>query len=213
MADEFVCDTPEVREFIGNVKECIARGASVEERLTLIRPIFSQMLANPYWLPVEFRRTLESGGMGKGIANWLVYRDTDSTLSLSALVMPPGVATPVHDHLAWGLVGLYAGEQDEEVYEAAALTGSDDQHADLKLVKRNQLEVGSFYELIPPAGDIHRVITIGDKPSISLHLLATDIGCKSRHIFKPETGEVIPFLSNYSNFNCEAESRGTGKLS
>ena len=27
--------------------------------------------------------------------------------------------TPVHDHLAWGLVGLYRGNQDEEFYRLA----------------------------------------------------------------------------------------------
>jgi len=140
MADEFVCDTPEVRAFIGNVKECIARGSTVNERLALIRPTFSQMLADPDWLPAEFRRTLESGGMGKGIANWLLYRATEGTLSLAALVMPPGVATPVHDHLAWGLVGLYVGEQDEEVYEADILVGPEDRQANLKLVNKNTSE-------------------------------------------------------------------------
>jgi predicted metal-dependent enzyme (double-stranded beta helix superfamily) len=205
MADEFICDTPEVREFIGNVKECIARGVSVEERLALIRPYFDQMLSKPDWLPAEYRRTLESGGMGKGIANWLLYRDTQGTLSLTALVMPPGIATPVHDHLAWGLVGLYSGEQDEEVYEPAVPVGSDDKHTDLKLVNKKHLIVGSFYELIPPTGDIHRVTTTGDIPSISLHLLANDIGCVLRHIFIPETGEITPILSRYSNYDCEAE--------
>jgi predicted metal-dependent enzyme (double-stranded beta helix superfamily) len=126
MADEFICDTFEVRSFIRKVKESIAGTSSVEERLATIRPHFSQMIADPNWLPEEFRRIQEAGGMGKGIANWLLYRDTEGTLCLAALVLPPGVATPVHDHLAWGLVGLYAGEQDEEVYEAAAPVGPDD---------------------------------------------------------------------------------------
>ena len=26
--------------------------------------------------------------------------------------MPPGSSTPIHDHLAWGLVGLYRGTQE-----------------------------------------------------------------------------------------------------
>jgi predicted metal-dependent enzyme (double-stranded beta helix superfamily) len=204
MADEFICDTPEVRTFIGKVKEVVARTTSVEERLAGIRPLFSQMMTDPNWLPEEFRRTYEAGGMGKGIANWLLYRDTEGTLSLSALVLPPGGVTPVHDHLAWGLVGLYVGEQDEEVYEPAAPVRSDDNHAELKLVAKDHLEVGSFYELIPPTGDIHRVITTGDEPSISLHLLGNDVGCILRHRFEPETGEVAPFRSGYTNQDCEA---------
>jgi predicted metal-dependent enzyme (double-stranded beta helix superfamily) len=205
MADEFICDTPEVRRFIGQVKEILAGTASSKERSASIRPHFSEMMADPNWLPEAFRRTTEAGGMGKGIANWLLYRDTEGTLSLAAMVLPPGPATPVHDHLAWGLVGLYVGEQDEEVYEPAAPVGPEDEHADLKLAVKNHLEAGSFYELIPPTGDIHRVTTTGDEPSISLHLLTNDIGCVLRHRFEPETGEVAPFRSGYSNQDCEAE--------
>lgn len=204
MADEFICDTPEVRSFIRKVKEIVAGSGTVEERLAEIRPHFSQIMADPSWLPEAYRRVTEEGGMGKHIANWLLYRDTDGTLSLSALVLPPGATTPVHDHLAWGLVGLYVGEQEEEVYKAPAPVGPGDKRADLTLAGKNHLEVGSFYELIPPTGDIHRVTTLGDEPSISLHLLTNDVGCVLRHRFEPETGTVAPFRSAYSNRECEA---------
>lgn len=205
MADEFVCDTLEVRTFIDQVKEIVAKTGSIHERLVVIRPLFSRMLADPDWLPEEFRRTYEAGGMGKGIANWLLYRDTGGSLSLSALVLPPGAATPVHEHLAWGLVGLYVGEQAEEVYEPAAPVGVEDGHAELKLVVQNQLKSGSFYELIPPTGDIHRVITTSAEPSISLHLLGNDVGCVLRHRFEPDTGEVAPFRSGYTNHECQVD--------
>ncbi len=210
MADEFICDTPEVRSFIYKVKEIVTGTASVKERLANIRPLFSQLMADPHWLPASFRSICETGGMGSGIANWLLYRDIEGPLSLSALVLPPGAATPVHDHLAWGLVGLYVGQQDEEVYAPAAPVGREDKHADLKLDVRNHLEVGSFYELIPPKGDIHRVITTGDERSISLHLLGNDVGCVLRHRFEPETGEVAPFRSGYTNKECEAEIKNPG---
>ncbi len=39
MAEEFICDTAEVRSFIGEVKEIVAGAASVEERLAAIRPL------------------------------------------------------------------------------------------------------------------------------------------------------------------------------
>ncbi len=203
MADEFVCDTPQIRSFIAAVKEAVANTTVIKERLAAIRPAFRRVLLDPQWLPNEFRRPAEAGGMGKGIANWLLFRDTDSTLSLSALVLSPGTATPVHDHLAWGLVGLYAGEQDEEVYEAVRAATDNEQHAEVQLVARNRLHVGSFYELIPPAGDIHRVITISPEPSISIHLLGNDIGCILRHRFEPETGKVLAFRSGYTNKECE----------
>jgi predicted metal-dependent enzyme (double-stranded beta helix superfamily) len=203
MSDEYICDTPQIRQFISDVQTIVANTNSVTERLATIRPLFSQVMADSNWLPHEFRRTYEQGGMGKGIANWLLYRDTEGILSLSALVLPHGAATPVHDHLAWGLVGLYVGEQDEEIYEPAVPVGTDDDHSDLKLAEKKHLTIGSFYELVPPTGDIHRVITTSQEPSISLHLLGNDVGCILRHRFEPETGEIAPFRSGYTNIDCE----------
>jgi len=210
MADEYICDTAEIRSFISKVKEISASTPSFEARLAAIRPLFAKLMGNPDWLPGNFRRTCETGGMGKGVANWLLYRDTDGTLSLCAVVLAPGAATPVHDHLAWGLVGLYSGEQDEEVYEPSTPVGKDERYADLKLVAKHHLKEGSFYELIPPTGDIHRVVTVGDEPSISLHLLGNDVGCVWRHTFVPETGEVSPFRSGYTNKDCETETGKAG---
>ena len=210
MADEYYCDTVAVRNFIEKVKEIATATPSVKARLATIRPLFAQMMSDPDWLPEKFRRTSESGGMGKGIANWLLYRNTDGTLSLCALVLAPGAATPVHDHLAWGLVGLYAGEQDEEVYEPAGPVAQDENQVDLKLVAKTHLKVGSFYELIPPTGDVHRVTTTSDEPSISLHLLGNDVGCVWRHTFVPETGKVAPFRSGYTNKDCETGNGNNG---
>ncbi|HMD80228.1 MAG TPA: hypothetical protein VKE92_02905 [Anaerolineales bacterium] len=205
MSDEFICDTPEVRSFIGQVKAILAKESSIAEKLTAIRPHFTRMMEDTTWLPDEFRSTPAVGGMGVGIANWLLYRDTNGTLSLAALVLPPGAVTPVHDHLAWGLVGLYIGEQDEEVFEPEAPIEQEANHTNLKLVTKNHLQAGSFYELIPPSGDIHRVTTTSASPSISLHLLTNDVGCVLRHRFVPETGEIAPFRSGYTNFNCDPE--------
>ena len=92
----------------------------------------------------------------------------DGSLSLFSLVVPSGAETPVHDHLAWGLVGLYRGTQDEEIF--ARESGA------LRLSERRALGPGDFYALIPPADDIHRVRTTSAETSVSIHLLTNDTG-------------------------------------
>jgi predicted metal-dependent enzyme (double-stranded beta helix superfamily) len=104
--------------------------------------------------------------MGGGIGQWLLYRTDDSSLSLFSLVVPPGSETPIHDHLAWGLVGLYRGTQDEEIYTQRGEA--------LELVEQRSLEPGDFYVLIPPRDDIHRVRTTSAETSVSIHLLTND---------------------------------------
>ena len=195
MGDDVVLDTPVVREFLAGVREAIAASESPEAACEAIRPRFAELLADGAWLPERYMAPVPGSGMGGGIGQWLLYRAGDGSLSLFSLVVPPGSATPVHDHLAWGLVGLYRGTQDEEVYAEAG--GS------LDLVESRELRPGDFYALIPPTDDIHRVRTTSDEPSVSIHLLTNDTGCVWRHQFDPESGERKPFRSGWVNVDCD----------
>jgi predicted metal-dependent enzyme (double-stranded beta helix superfamily) len=194
-ADEYVLDDATVRGFVATVRAAIERSGSPEEACDAVRPAFGELLADEDWLPAEFRREAPESGMGGGIGQWLLFRSGDRSLSLFTLVVPPAAATPVHDHLAWGLVGLYRGEQDEELY--AQRDGG------LELVERRALAPGDFYVLLPPRDDIHRVRTTSEEPSVSIHLLANDTGCVWRHTYDPETGAQSPFRSGYVNVPCE----------
>jgi predicted metal-dependent enzyme (double-stranded beta helix superfamily) len=197
MDDEFVLDTAVVRSFVEDVGATIAATSSPEQACDALRPRFAELLADPDWLPAEYRAPVPESGMGGGIGQWLLYRAGDQSLSLFSLVVPPGSETPIHDHLAWGLVGLYRGEQDEEIY--ARRDGG------LELREQRSLVRGDFYVLIPPRDDIHRVRTTSAEPSISIHLLTNDTGCVWRHAFDPVSGEATPFRSGYVNVACEDE--------
>jgi predicted metal-dependent enzyme (double-stranded beta helix superfamily) len=193
--DEYVLDTEPVRRLIAHVREVLAHAASPEAACEAIRPEFADLLADPHWLPPRYQEPAPESGMGGGIGQWLLFRSGDGTLSLFSLVVPPQAQTPVHDHLAWGLVGLYRGTQDEEVFAL--------EDGQLALVERRSLSPGDFYVLIPPRDDIHRVRTTSPETSVSLHLLSNDTGCVWRHRYEPESGEVAPFRSGYVNAPCE----------
>jgi predicted metal-dependent enzyme (double-stranded beta helix superfamily) len=167
--DEYVLDTPFVREVIAGVRE--------------------RMAETPDPAP--------ESGMGGGIGQWLLYRAADRQLCLFSLVVPPGSMTPVHDHLAWGLIGLYRGNQDEEIYRPGEGT--------IEVVRRRPLAPGDFYTLLPPRDDVHRVRTTSEGASVSIHLLANDTGCVLRHTYDEVTGEASPFRSGYVNAPCEED--------
>jgi predicted metal-dependent enzyme (double-stranded beta helix superfamily) len=194
--DEFVLDTVAVRAFISDVRAAIDRASSPAEACDAIRPRFADLLADREWLPDRYQEAAVESGMGGGIGQWLLYRAGDGLLSLFSLVVPPDAQTPVHDHLAWGLVGLYRGTQEEEVY-------ANGDGGALELVERRALLPGDFYALIPPRDDIHRVRTTSTVTSVSIHLLTNDTGCVWRHAYDPASGEQKPFRSGYVNAPCE----------
>ena len=192
--DEYVLGSDRVRGFVSDARGHIGAAGSPAEACEALGPLFSDLLADDTWLPVAFQEPALDSGMGGGIGQWLLFRAADRSLSLFSLVVPPGSMTPVHDHLAWGLVGLYRGNQDEELYRPRS--------GGLDLVRRRPLERGDFYSLLPPQNDIHRVRTTSEVTSVSIHLLANDTGCVARHTFDEHTGEARPFRSGYVNAEC-----------
>src|SRR5204862_2861576 len=104
------------RAFIAAVEGTLAETSSPEAACEAIKPAFSELLGDATWLPAEYAAPAPESGMGGGIGQWLLYRAGDGSLSLFSLVVPPGAETPIHDHLAWGLVGLYRGTQEEDIY-------------------------------------------------------------------------------------------------
>ena len=136
----------------------------------------------PVW-----HRARETGGMGGGIGQWLLFRSADHSLTVFSLVVLTGSSTPVHDHHAWGLVGLYRGQQAEDVYRRDTVAPDPDGRAPLTLTETRVVEPGNMYRLLPPSDDVHSVRTTSTEASVSIHLLGIDIyGCVWRHRFEPD---------------------------
>ena len=204
---EFVYDNDRVREFIDTVKATADEYEEIPPLLEALADPFEELLADDEWLDERYQRLAtddeeDMGNMGEDIAQWLLYREGNK-LSLFTLVLPPGASTPVHDHLAWGLVGIYGGTQREEFYRRVDDGTTDEGEADLERVRTEQMERGDYYELVPPNNDIHSVETTSDEPSVSVHLLGADVGCIERHAFDADGGTVELFHSGYTNVECE----------
>lgn len=203
--EQWLIESQELCSFVQTVREISA--STVENRaetLSRLAPYFQELLAQQGWLPAKYAEINPKSGMGGGIGQWLLYRSQDRTLTVFSLVIPPGSKTPVHDHLAWGLIGLYKGNQEETVYRRLDC-GDREGHAQLEIIEQRSLEPGDIYCLLPPDGDIHAVETISETASVSIHILGNDTGCILRHQFIPESQSVKSFRSGYSNAPCKEE--------
>jgi predicted metal-dependent enzyme (double-stranded beta helix superfamily) len=204
----YIVDVPEIRALIDETRRLMREVPDHSAKVEALKPAFSRLLAADGWLPEAFAQPDTKSGMGGGIGQYALYRDEAGELCLFTLVVPPGAATPVHDHLAWGIIGVYRGEQLDTTY-ARLDDGSEEGKATLQMVSEQVAPTGSFYTLLPPDGDIHYVKTLSEAPSVSIHLLANDTACVWRHRFDPAAGTVTPFRSGYSNAACPPEAQST----
>jgi predicted metal-dependent enzyme (double-stranded beta helix superfamily) len=201
----FLVDTPEIRELVHETRRVTDAVPDTGARVEALKPAFARLLASDGWLPEEYAAPDFTSGMGGGIGQYALYRAEDGSLTLFSLVIPAGSETPVHDHLAWGLIGVYRGRQQETVYRRLD-DGRDETKAVLEISRTHVMNTGEFYTLLPPLDDIHYVKTVSGEPSVSIHLLANDTACVWRHRFEPLTGDVKAFRSGYSNAPCPPEA-------
>src|SRR5438874_8078748 len=162
----FLVDVQEIRALVDETMRLNQAIAETPARVEALKPAFAQLLAAEGWLPHEYASPDFTSGMGSGIGQYALYRATDGSLTLFSLVVPAGAETPVHDHLAWGLVGVYRGRQHETVYRRLD-DGADETRAVLEVSRSRTMAKGQFYSLLPPLDDIHHVKTVSDEPSVS----------------------------------------------
>ncbi len=98
----------------------------------------------------------------------LLHAEPNGSLSVVALVMCPGQATPIHDHVTWCVSAVIDGVEHEELFSLDEETQT--------LIRRGTADNprGDVSGFAPP-GDIHRVSNPGDQVAISIHFYGTDI--------------------------------------
>lgn len=197
----YIVDHPLIRNLVETARARMADTDNDAERLEKLKPAFQQLLEAEGWLPDEFTCTGETTDMGGGIAAYALYRAEDASLCVFSFVIPADTVTPIHDHGAWGLVGIYRGEQAETYYRRLD-DGSVPGKAELEQMDTQTLTTGEFYPLLPEGRDIHSVGSTKAGPSLSIHLLANDTGCVDRNTYDLDAQTVKYFRSGWSNVPC-----------
>ena len=132
--------------------------ATVDAVAAALRPA----LGDPHLLRADQRQ-----GDPSTYRQHLLHVADDGAFSLVALVWLPGQATPIHDHLAWCVVGVHEGSEHETRYST---------RPDGRLVPVGSAvaQAGDVDGLLPP-GDIHRVTNAGTGLAVSLHVYGADL--------------------------------------
>jgi predicted metal-dependent enzyme (double-stranded beta helix superfamily) len=118
------------------------------------------------WLPADARAPVDIG-----YAQHLLYAADDGGLSVCSLVWKAGQCTPIHNHVAWCVVGVYEGVERETRYRLAREGES------AYLVESHICDVpaGEAAGMLPDGDDIHCVANGGDCIAISIHVYGADL--------------------------------------
>lgn len=121
----------------------------------------------------------------------LVYSEPDGSLSLFCLVWQPGQWTPVHDHGAWGLVGVVRGALQERNYIRSDDRAREDSGIVLLRGGTSVLAPGSVTTFVPNPDHIHRAgVPRTWKETVTLHLYGRHMD--RYHIYDMELGRRSP---------------------
>ena len=183
-----------------------AQGGAAEALIGRLREPFQHFLARDGWLPDACKVPIP----GKA-ASYVLLRSREPEFVLFSMVLPAHESTKIHNHLAWGLIGLAQGRQHEVQYRRID-DGRNADYAELQQSEVRDLDLGEITRLLPPVDDIHIITTLSDQPSISIHILGNDLGSVPRQLFYPDERRAETFVSGYDNIGgiAGADAAGVG---
>ena len=167
--DEFVADARRIMEVAGGIAD---REAAVRR----LEPLLKRALDGPGWTDPRYATVVDGGRPG-----FRYYQNEDGSLNVYGVLFRPGHPTPVHDHVTWGIIGVYSGEQRTTRYRRLD-DGATPGHCTVDEVADEVLTHGATYPLLPPH-DIHRIEVVGAEDGLSIHVLGADLKRQRRRIF------------------------------
>lgn len=140
----------------------MVQGSAKNETPARIAALLPDLLSTPQLLS-DAQRMVPAEGYGRH----KIFICPDDQFSVLAMVWPPGVVTPIHDHHSWCAFGVYEGVVEETRYRP---TGSGPEGAMAVPVVQAYHRVGDVGHLPVEAPDIHRMHNPGATAAVSIHV-------------------------------------------
>ncbi len=174
-------DARPLEQFVRTVSAVVDAGRD-EEVPRRVAQALPRLLARPDALAPEHRAAGD-----EGYRQHVLYVDPAGRFSVLSLVWPPGESTPIHDHIAWCVVGVWEGEELETRYRLVDSTASPGRVVPVAAMRRRP---GDVAVLLPSEAGIHRVENPTGGTAVSIHVYGADIrraGTSIRRTYTAET--------------------------
>jgi predicted metal-dependent enzyme (double-stranded beta helix superfamily) len=152
-------------ELVTPVRAAARQICSPEETADLVAGVLRRHLPERGILSAE-----QLQGDPQRYAQHVLHVEPDGCFSIVALIWRPGQSTPVHDHVAWCVVGVIDGVEQETRYRLVESDG----RPTLQRCAVDYNPAGTVCAIAPP-GDIHSVRNAGAQVAVSLHIYGADI--------------------------------------
>ena len=177
-----------IATFIGEVKEILAEDGSSEAGLERIAGRMRELAQHP-----ELAGEEPSGNIHTGSQSKPLYQDETGLILVRAMFGPEQM-TPIHSHGSWGVIGVYQGRDQYQVWQRLD-DGTGAGEAKVELVEERILEPGEAVVLPPPPQDIHAQRGHDGKPTYEYVLFGANTMVLPRLYFDPAQStaqEVLP---------------------
>ena len=181
--------------FLAQITRLVDIAPAEAELLSQARQCLQSLVSHDDWLPAEFAQPHP-----RYYQEYLLYADPQDRFSVVSCVGAPRVATPIHDHTVWGLVGMLRGSEFCQPYSRM----SDGRWAPAGF----QIDMlpGDVEAISPRIGDVHKVWNaLADEVCVSIHVYGGNIGLIERNSYR-EDGTRSKFVSGYANVTAVAEA-------
>lgn len=152
-----------------------------ESAVRALEPLLRRALDGPGWEDLHYATVTQGGRPG-----FDYYRNPETGLHVYGVLFRPEFPTPVHDHVTWGIIGVYSGTQRTTRYRRDD-DGATPGRCAVTEMADELLTHGATYPLLPPH-DIHRIEVVSAEPGLSIHVLGADPTRQRRRIFDVEAG-------------------------
>ena len=159
----------------GLLADCTA-ALSAADPAAAVQALLERALQDPEALAAALAQDLDRPGVHP-----LVRTDT---LTVAHVVSAPGSRSPIHNHCMWGVIGIYAGQEDNHLYRRGA---QGLVHEGVRSLRR-----GDVFRM--PEALIHAVENPLSEPNRGLHIYGGDlIDRPGRSLWDPDTVAEGPY--------------------
>lgn len=159
-----------------------------------VKPHLQKLLTDDHLLPASLQEPRSDK-----YAQYLLYKPKNESFSVIAFIWGAGQVAPVHDHLVWGLVGVYRGSVVEKRYRREDHGVNAEPRYTIREVAEVTATQGDISFVYPPDYDIHGVANPFEEAAITIHIYGTDIGKQPRHIHDVASGNARDVITKHDN--------------